>query len=135
MTLKEIRQTRRKQTAEDFTPRELVCDMLDNLPGEYFIDASKTFCDPAAGDGNFLVVILERKLDNGHDPLQALSTIYGVELMVDNVEEMKNRLLELIPSKLYKQAEEIVNHNIRCHDSLTWDWDNWKPLAKHSALF
>lgn len=49
---------------EVFTPRYMVETMLDlvkeELEGEDFID--KTFFEPAAGDGNFLVAILHRKL-------------------------------------------------------------------------
>jgi len=134
--IEKIRKDRKKQTAEDFTPKELVSEMLDKLPQEVFSDPSKTFCDPAAGNGNFLIQVLQRKLDQGHDPLQALSTIYGVELMPDNVLEMKERLLSLIPTKFYKKAEDIVNTNIVCHNSLTWDFENWKTTEhKSKALF
>jgi len=129
------RKLRKKETSEDFTPISTITEMLNKLPKEVFIDSSKTFCDNSAGNGNFLIQVLQRKLDNGHDPLQALSTIYGVELMEDNVIEMKERLLELIPSNLHKKAKEIINHNIICHDALTWDFENWKPPAKHTALF
>ena len=135
--LQQKRQERRKETAEDFTPEPLVNEMLDKLPEEVWQDSSKTFLDNSAGNGNFLVVVLERKLQNGHEPLQALSTIYGVELMPDNVEEMKERLLELIPEPLHPKAKEIIDHNIVCHDALTWDYDNWcSPNSdKASPLF
>jgi len=133
--LEEKRKERRKETAEDFTPLPLVDEMLDKLPINSFIDPSKTFCDPAAGNGNFLVVILERKLNNKHDPLQALSTIFGVELMADNVEEMKERLLSYIDPTLHKKAKKIVNKNIICHNALTWDFNNWCPPPKPKSLF
>jgi len=137
--LEQKRLERKKQTAEDFTPPALVNEMLDKLPKEVFTDSSKTFCDPAAGNGNFLLEVLKRKLANGHQPLQALSTIYGVELMSDNVEEMKDRLLIELPSlspEDAKEARKIVNKNIKCHDALTWDFDNWKSSVKKSkALF
>ena len=134
--LQKIRIDRKKETAEDFTPLELVNEMLDKLPQEVFSDHSKTFCDNSAGNGNFLIQVLQRKLDQGHDPLQALSTIYGVELMPDNVLEMKERLLSLIPAKFYKKAEEIVNKNIVCHNALTWDFENWVSTEhKSKALF
>jgi len=132
--LEQKRKERRKETAEDFTPLELVNEMLDKLPEEVFLDPSKTFCDNSAGNGNFLIQVLQRKLDNGHDPLQALSTIYGVELMPDNVLEMKERLLELIPTKFYKKAEEIVNHNIVCANSMEFDFENWRMPVQNVRL-
>lgn len=133
MTIEERRKNRRKITAEDFTPMELVNEMLDKLPEWVWQDPSKTFLDNSAGNGNFLVAVLQRKLSRGHKPLQALSTIYGVELMEDNVEEMKERLLELIPELLHQEAKEIIGHNIVCHDALSWDYDNWCTPVKAEA--
>ena len=118
------REKRRKVTAEIFTPIWLVNDMLDNLPDDIW-EEGKTFCDPAAGNGNFLIEIFKRKLQLGHPHLIALKTIYGVELMADNVEEMKQRFLELIPTELHDEALQILNNNIQCHDALTWDFINW----------
>ena len=54
------RKQRRKETAEDFTPEPLVNEMLDKLPQEVWSDQSKTFLDNSAGNGNFLVAILQR---------------------------------------------------------------------------
>lgn len=138
--LEHKRKQRRKETAEDFTPTELVNEMLDKLPQEVWDDPSKTFLDNSAGDGNFLIQILIRKLKHGHTPIQAISTIFGVELMEDNVEEMKNRLFNILP-KLSKEDEikvkEIINHNIVCANALIFDFDNWKkPVeVKHKELF
>lgn len=138
--LEHKRKLRRKSTAEDFTPHELVCEMLDKLPKEVWDDPAKTFIDNSAGNGNFLIEILNRKLKLGHDPLQALSTIYGIELQIDNVDEMKQRLLDALPEldDIQKaQAIEIINHNIVCHDALTWDYENWRSpnRKKHKPLF
>jgi len=134
--LEHKRKVRKKQTAEDFTPDSLVQEMLDKLPREVWTDPSKTFLDNSAGNGNFLVAILRRKLAAGHSPLQAISTIYGVELMADNVEEMKDRLLVELPSltsEEVKKARKIIDHNIVCHDALTWDYENWKSTKPTEA--
>ncbi len=135
--LQNKRNKRKKQSAEEFTPDLLVQEMLDKLSQEVWSNPLKTFLDNSAGNGNFLVAILRRKLSLNHDPLVALSTIYGVELMADNVEEMKDRLLIELPSltpEEAKKARKIINHNIVCHDALTWDYENWKsanpPKAK-----
>jgi LPS sulfotransferase NodH len=134
--LEKKRKERRKKTAEDFTPDPLVQEMLDKLPQEVWTDPSKTFLDNSAGNGNFLVAILRRKLAAGHSPLQAISTIYGVELMPDNVEEMKDRLLVELPTltpQEVKKARKIIDHNIVCHDALTWDYENWKSTKPAEA--
>ena len=134
------RKARRKQTAEDFTPIPLVDEMLDKLPPEVWTDPSKTFLDNSAGNGNFLVRVLARKLEAGHPPLQALASVYGVELMADNVEEMRGRMLQVLlehhPDLDDTQKAEaigILNYNIVCHDALTWDYENWKAPANPKA--
>lgn len=134
--LQNIRNSRRKETAEDFTPECLINEMLDKFHKNNFTDPFKTFLDNSAGDGNFLVEVLRRKLANSHPPLQAISTIYGVEFMPDNVEEMKQRLLDLLPElddTQKQQAIDILNHNIVCHDALTWDYENWRAPRKAHA--
>jgi hypothetical protein len=128
MNTEEKRKHRKHATAEEFTPESLVNEMLDKLPPDAW-EPSKTFLDNSAGNGNFLVVILQRKLVLGHPPLQALSTIWGVELMADNVQEMKDRLLVELPhlsSEEIKKARKIIDYQIVCHNALTWDYDNWK---------
>ena len=117
----QTREARRKQTAEVFTPRELIDEMLDKLPEDVWESVDKTFLDNSCGNGNFLVAILERKLSLGMDPEASLRSIYGVELMADNVEECKQRLLALVPD--VANARAIVDKNIICHDALTYDYN------------
>lgn len=107
-----------KQTGEVFTPLELVDKILDKLPQELFTDPNKTFLDPACGDGNFLVRVLQRKIDNGSTPTEALKTTYGVELMHDNVHQCKERLLEIAGDTI--RHRNIVDRNIICADSLKY---------------
>lgn len=118
----EVRQARRKISAEIFTPLPLVNEILDKLPEDSW-EEDKTFCDPSAGNGNFLVQVYKRKVDKGHDPTLALSTIYGVELMPDNVAEMKLRLMEQAQKYGVKNKDiiRILTKNIVCQDALTFD--------------
>lgn len=93
---------------EVFTnPRE-VNAMLDLVkPETQRLDSR--FLEPACGDGNFLIEILRRKLDicrqrvtaKQYTQLQyeqnavlAVSSIYGIELLADNAEACRQRLLD-----------------------------------------
>jgi hypothetical protein len=95
-----------KTYGEVLTPRhmvdrmlDLVSDDLENGPG--FVD--KTFLEPAAGDGNFLIAILHRKLraieknypyeEWTETSLFALASIYGIELLEDNHQDAKVAML------------------------------------------
>jgi type I restriction-modification system DNA methylase subunit len=106
-----------KQNAEVFTPTGLVQEMLDQLSQAEFADSTATFCDPSCGDGQFLSEVVIRKLENGSTLEQALSTTYGVELMRDNVELCRDRLL-----CGEEHLRHIVTRNIVCHDALTYDY-------------
>lgn len=121
---KDTRDSRKKKTGEFFTPPSLVNEMLDKFEEDSWQEG-KTFCDPSAGNGNFLVAIYERKVNKyNHNPLSALTTIYGVELMEDNVLEMRERLVQQAISYGVnkKIATMIINKNIVCHDALTYDF-------------
>jgi type I restriction-modification system DNA methylase subunit len=109
-----------KDLGEVFTPKWLVIDMLRKLPHDVWEDDAKTFCDPACGNGNFLAIVLQLKLRLGHDPTQALRTIYGVDIMPDNISECKQRLLKIAGDN--QTHRKIVETNIVCHDALTYDF-------------
>ena len=104
------RQLRKKQTAEDFTPPKLTNEILDKLeeysPESFLPD--KTFLDPACGNGNLLVEVIKRKILKGHNPLEALKTLYGCDIMEDNIHECRERLLQLTDG----EGKEIVDRQI-----------------------
>ncbi len=106
-----------KATGEVFTPTPLVQEILDRLDQTVFTDPTKTFLDPTCGDGQFLGEALIRKMENGSTFEQALSTVYGVDLMEDNVELCRERLL-----CGREDLRHIVERNIVCHDALTYDY-------------
>lgn len=129
---------------EVFTPAWLVKNMLDLLPKEEIWDnIEATILDPACGNGNFLIEVLERKLFlacHEKDPVKmqyniliALSSVYGVDIQLDNVNECKGRLLKPIHilvdmamdfyDSLYFPtndiASKLLDQNIICGNFLT----------------
>lgn len=113
----EREKVRVKATGEVFTPTPLVQEILDQLPQEQFSDPTKTFLDPSCGDGQFLGEVLIRKVENGIDFETALSTVYGVDLMEDNVELCRERLL-----CGREDLRHIVEQNIICADGLRYHY-------------
>jgi hypothetical protein len=92
---------------EVFTPPALVEDMLDLVAHECErIDAR--FLEPACGDGNFLAAVLQRKLtsvDNRNlscrdkwerDAILAICSLYGIDLLADNIDACRVRLLKVV---------------------------------------
>ena len=109
-----------KEKGEVYTPPELVNEMLDRLPQSQWAP-DKTFLDPACGNGNMLVEVIRRKIENKSCPTQALATTFGIDIMEDNVSETKERLLEFTDRSA--EAYYWVNKNIKCADSLEVDWE------------
>ena len=81
--------------AEVFTPVQIVNDMLDLIP----INKSTLCLEPSFGEGVFLIEVLKRKLNNDYsyeNIIECLNTIYGIELLEDNVNISKNKIIEFI---------------------------------------
>ena len=106
-----------KATGEVFTPTPLVQEILEQIPVTQFKDTAKTFLDPSCGDGQFLGEVIIRKMENGSTFEQALSTTYGVDLMQDNVDLCRERLL-----CGQEHLRHIVEKNIVCADGLRYHY-------------
>ena len=136
----DIRKSRRKGsggTQEFFTPSSLVSKMCDKIPSTDWSNPAKTFLEPCFGNGNFLVEIIRRRIvDYSIDWKIVLNNLYGVELMSDNVQEAKDRIIELL-KKLNidfneQEARDIMDHNLVCSDFFKWDFENWRPISESS---
>ena len=127
----EREQSRVKDTGEIFTPTKLVQDILDTLDQSVFTDPTKTFLEPSCGDGQFLGEVLIRKIENGSTFEQALSTVYGVDLMEDNVELCRERLL-----CGREDLRHIVEQNIVCADGLRYHYrfDDSHPYDDEAVI-
>ena len=127
----EREKTRVKATGEVFTPTPLVEEILDEMDQSLFSDPTKTFLDPSGGDGQFLASVLYRKLQNGIDFETALSTLYSVDLMQDNVELCRERLL-----CGREDLRHIVEQNIVCADGLRYHYrfDGSPPIDTPNTI-
>ena len=101
------------------------------------------FLEPACGDGNFLAEILTRKLeivkkkykksplDYEKNAVLAISSIYGVDILIDNVIACRERLFKIWDKAYYavckKESNDetrqavrfILSRNIVCGNALT----------------
>jgi hypothetical protein len=102
-----ISKERVKNFGEVFTPDSIVNDMLDLVKEHLPEDESyitKTFLEPACGDGQFLIRILYRKLlqvqklpmeKRQFALVKVLSSIYGVDIQEDNVIKARDRMFRI----------------------------------------
>ena len=110
-----------KKTGEIFTPSHIVDEMLALLPAGILEDPKMTFLDPTCGNGNILVRILERRIELGLDPIESCSSLYGIDLMQDNIDEATVRLLALAPT---------AKINLKQADFFEVDWNSsWESIG------
>lgn len=112
---------------EVFTSEREVNAMLDLVKQETLRIDSR-FLEPACGTGNFLAEILRRKLDVVDDRYKksqleferyvviSVSSIYGIDILEDNVKECRKRLFEIFDKK-YSQLFK-ANCNDKCRNSI-----------------
>ena len=117
---------------EFFTPYSIVKRMADKIPNSYWTDPTKTFLEPSFGSGQFVVYIVWNRIQHGIDWQTALKTLYGVELMTDNVIECHDRVIDLL-TKLNIDFDEytarkIMKNNLVCSDFFKWDFEHWRPI-------
>ena len=118
------------KNGEVFTPAILVKRLLDKIPEEKWKDPKATFLEPCCGNGQIVIGMLERRIASGIEPIQAVKTLYGVELMQDNVDLCKDRIREVLRAnkvKIDKKVNDIIDHNFVCSDFFKWDFENWRP--------
>lgn len=110
------RQVLSKQRVADhgevLTEKREVNAMLDLVRQETERIESR-FLEPACGNGNFLTAILERKLtvverrygrsqlDFERYAVLAVSSIYGIDILEDNVQQCRHRLYETFDGDFY----------------------------------
>jgi hypothetical protein len=105
-----------KATQEVFTPTDMVNALLNQLNIDWS-DPLEVVIDPTCGDGQFLSEALIRKVKNGVDFEIALQNIYGVDLMEDNVNLCRERLL-----CGREDLRHIVEKNIVCANGLKYHY-------------
>jgi hypothetical protein len=127
---------------EVYTSHREVSSMLDLVDHETKRIESK-FLEPACGNGNFLIEVLKRKVEVIHKRYSssqidfernlflATTSIYGIDIQQDNVNECQERLLVFLAEnykKLFKKSYNpqfieslsfVVSKNILCGDALT----------------
>jgi hypothetical protein len=130
------------ERGEVYTGKREVNAML-NLVIQETERIESRFLEPACGTGNFLTEILERKLrvvesryrksqlDYERNAVLAVSSVYGIDILEDNVVECRKRLFEIFDEKygsLFKKRAKdgcrnavqfILEKNIIWGDALT----------------
>ena len=140
---KQVKSKRRVlKFGEVYTSFQTVNNIID-LVGDEAARHDSRFLDPACGDGNILIALLDRKLYSLEKTLQknidefkrksivTLGSIYGIDKLQDNIIEARKRIVNKFEKKYIKlfgnspdnnilsYAEHIVNKNIIFGDTLT----------------
>lgn len=153
MMSKQVKSKERVQKhAEVFTNISEINAMLALVDNEC-TNIESTFLEPACGNGLFLLEVLKKKclivkskysknfLNYEKYLVLAVSSIYGVELLEDNVEECRKKLFNFLDNEyksvlkkntnldVLKTFEYILKKNILCGDALSLKNNQNKPIV------
>ena len=137
---------------EVFTNDREIQAMVDLVAEQNEITGS-TYVEPTCGNGNFISEILRRKLliVNKNckkyqtfweiNAFMAVSSIYGIDLLEDNVQECRERIYNIFFKEFYKPRfkkdvseryckaiKYVIRCNIICGNSLTFKDSEGKSL-------
>jgi hypothetical protein len=133
---------------EVFTPAWLVETMLGLVKGETERIDSR-FLEPACGDGNFLVPVLQQKLaavelkfsksdfEKQHYALLAVMCTYGIEILADNIADCRANMLKVLADylklketdELYRAASYVLSQNLIHGDALKMRSRDHQPIT------
>ncbi len=140
-----LNKDRVKKFGEVFTPPEIVNKMLDDENiADVFETLDAKILEPTAGDGAFLVGILQRKLKlakNSADAFTALSSIYGIEIQFDNLAYARKNVADTFTAyheKIFGDFDknlmwQILFKNIVQGDALEF-FNNTRPLFEDNPF-
>lgn len=151
---------------EVFTPNWMVKKMLSEPSiQEKIHDLHATFLEPSAGEGAFLTEILNQKLNYvtsisnksswQTNAVWALMSIYGIELLPDNVKRARNFMFQVAQlhyedffkkklstrTNFYKTTKFVINANIVQGNALTYKtnedtlirFSDWQVIDKKNV--
>lgn len=144
-----------KNHGEVFTPKSIVNLMIEEPEIlEKVNDITATFLEPSAGEGAFVTEILNRRMqlcnqiskdqkEFEFNCLVSLSTIYGIELLIDNLEILIDNMYStflrnyqkyisdnsyIINEKVLKSARVIIKTNMQQGDTLKYINSEGNPI-------
>lgn len=124
-----ISKERVAEHGEVYTNKREVTNMLDLVKHETDRIDSR-FLEPACGTGNFLTEILRRKLkvvetrysksqlEYERNAVLAISSIYGIDILDDNVKECRKRLYNIFNEKYISLFKENIKE--KCRESVKY---------------
>jgi hypothetical protein len=121
---------------EVFTPENIVFDMIKLIPDDKWKDPSFIVLEPTCGNGNFVVEVIQKKIDSGLSVYNALNTTFGMDIMDDNIQECICRVLnrfvfdEVPKNKYLLMTCVVVNNIFTVKDSLEYIKDGTWELKK-----
>ena len=112
-----MKETEQKKMGQWMTPEDIVNKMLDFAPVKWY---AGNILEPTAGNGNIVIGILNKKVELGMTPQQAIDTTYANEFDEEKYKELISRVLDWCSNN---KAELKIDH-ITMQDARTLDMGN-----------
>ena len=119
-----------RSLGEVFTPEKYVFQMLDMLDKSIWSNIDTVFFEPTCGHGNFVVAIVQRRLErlfkkakkqkiekaHFYTVAHTLNNLWAIDIEVQNIKLCRNRIYFIIFNFLWKHEKKY-----QCQDRLSLD--------------
>ena len=112
-----MKETEQKKMGQWMTPEDIVNKMLDFAPVKWY---AGNILEPTAGNGNIVIGILNKKVELGMTPQQAIDTTYANEFDEEKYKELICRVFDWC----YNNNAELKIDHITMQDARTLDMGN-----------
>jgi len=81
---------------EVYTPTYIVQEMISLVSNRDWGDPSLICLEPTCGNGQFIEPLIKKKMEAGLSPEDACNTVFGLDILSDNVNECRQRVWDIV---------------------------------------
>lgn len=112
--------TEQYKKGQFFTPANLAAKMIDAVPNDLW---GKPVLEPACGDGNLVIALLDKMVELGLDPDAAVSLIKANELDVETAKVCEERVKQWMTDHGCKtESFTVTTYDAAKHKFENYDW-------------
>ena len=112
--------TEQYKNGQFFTPANLAAKMIDAVPNDLW---GKPVLEPACGDGNLVIALLDKMVELGMDPDAAVSLIIANELDAETAKVCEERVKQwMIAHGCETESFTVTTYDAAKHKFENYDW-------------
>ena len=114
------KETKQKLLGAWYTPDNLIKEMLDMVPVEWWTNG--VFLEPTAGNGNIVIALLNKLIEYGIDPQIAITRVIANEIEPNEAQKCTDRVNEWCKQHKLNTNWKCLNEDARTYKFNLYDY-------------